>query len=175
MIDTTKVESNKPDTHPLELPDNYTESRIRTLEDKVNTERFKDDIYYPNLIKSEREIGEIIGRLDEVSKSLANTTRKVDSAVTMVNDHESRIGVQFTAFDNRIETITRKVVEMGSQFDQIVAYIRTEQEAEKDRQLIMQRGQRVVTIVGRVILLVLAGYGGLQSLDQFIKIVLGGN
>ena len=120
MTDNMKVESKKPDTQPIEPPsESYFEARLKALEDKIHTERFKDDIYYPNLIKAEREIGEVIGRLVEMSSTLEKTTRKADNAVALVNDHDTRMGVQFTAFENRIEANTRKVTEMSSQFDQI--------------------------------------------------------
>jgi hypothetical protein len=175
MSDTTKDESVKPDTRPLDTLDSYLEGRLRALEEKANIETFKDNVYYPNIIKSEREIGEIVGRLTEMSSTLEKTTRKADSAVTMVNDHDTRMGVQFTAFENRIEDNTRKVSEMSSQFDQIITYIRGQQEAEKDRQVIMQRGQRVFTLAARIIFAIFAGLGGLQAFDQILKVILGGN
>lgn len=171
----TVLEVPKPDTRPLEVADSYLESRLRVLEDKANTETFKDNVYYPNIIKSEREIGEIVGRLTEMSSTLEKTTRKADNAVSLVNDHDTRMGVQFTAFENRIEDNTRNVREMRGQFDEIVTYIRSQQEAEKDRQLVVQRGQRFFYIAVRIIVIVFAGLGGLQSLDQLLKIILGAN
>lgn len=175
MTEAKTVDAIKPDTRPLEAPDPYLEGRLRALEDKANIESFKDNVYYPNLIKSEREIGEMIGRLTEMSSTLEKTTRKADNAVSLVNDHDTRMGVQFTTFENRIEDNTRNVREMRGQFDEIVTYIRTQQEADKDRQLVMQRGQRVVYIAGRIIILLFAGTGGLTILDQIIKTILGAN
>jgi hypothetical protein len=177
MTDNNKAsEVPKPDTKPIEPSvETYFEARLKMLEDRAATERFKEDTYYPNLIKSERELGELFGRLDEFSKMLTTTTRKVDNAVVVVNDHDSRMGTQFTAFENRIEAVTRKMTEVGSQFDQIITYIRDQQEAEKDRQVIMQRGQRVFTLAARIIFAIFAGLGGLQAFDQILKVILGGN
>lgn len=175
MIDNKNPpESAKPDTRPLDAPDAFTEARLRVLEHWFSVERFKEDVYYPSAIKTEGAMGEFRGRLDSAIENLAIVTRKADNAVAIVNDHDTRASIQFAAFENRIENNTRKVMEMSSQFDQIITYIRREQEAEKDRQLIMQRGQRIVTIAARIIFAVFAGLGGLQALDHFLKVILGG-
>jgi hypothetical protein len=173
MTEVKTVDADKPDTHPVEIPESYTEARLRALEEKFNTERFKDDTYYPNLIKSEREIGEIIGRLDEISKNALTTARKADNAVTVVNDHDGRLGTQFAAYDNRIESMNRKMVEMGSQFDEIIRFIRNMQEAEKDRKVIVERGRWAFNLFGRIALVMAAG-GGINIVIEILKIILGG-
>lgn len=171
-VEANTVDAMKPPD--MKLANEFQlEARLRALEQWFVIERFKEDIYYPNAIKTEGALGEFRGKLDSAIESLATTIRKADNAVALVNDHDTRMGVQFTAFESRIEANTRNVMEMRSQFDEIITYIRGQQEAEKDRKVILERGRWAFNLVARIGLVLAAG-GGINILIEILKIVLGG-
>lgn len=165
---------HKPATRQVKVkPEDLLVSRLNALERLADHVRFLEDVYLPQVIKDQKSMGEITGRVNEISSSIGRIDDKASNAASLVSDFDTRMQLQIERWNNQLNGIVEDQTVIKSAFKDIKDFITGQQELIEDRKIILNRSQQVGRLLVRVLVMALAGAGGLSVFMELLKLWLG--
>lgn len=165
---------HKPVTRQVRVkPEDLLASRLAALERLGDHVRFLEDVYFPQIVKDQKAIGEVTGRVNEISLSMKRIDEKASNATSMVNDFDTRMQLQIERWNTQLNGIVEDQTLIKSAFKDIKDFITGQQEVIEDRKIILNRSQQAARLMVRILIMALAGAGGLSVFMELLKLWLG--